>query len=80
MSNLKSNIHRPAPASRPTPAPPQRMGAQIQRASNSAMLNQAAQRREGQLQQTNQTNRVRPAVRPATPPRTVMPARPAPPV
>jgi hypothetical protein len=44
------------------------------------MLNQAAQRRQGQLQQhqQQQANRVRPVVRPTAPPRTVMPARPAP--
>lgn len=80
MSTIKSNIRRPmAPAPRPAPAAPQRMGGQIQRAANPALLNQAAMRREGRLQQQNTlTNRVRPAVRPATPPRTVMPARPAP--
>lgn len=78
MSNIKSNLRRPMPAARPTPAAPQRIGGQIQRATNSTMLNQSALRREGHLQQQNLTNRVRPAVRPATPPRTVMPARPAP--
>lgn len=81
MSNIKSNLHRPAPApaARPTPpAPRPQMGGQIQRATNNTLQNQAALRRQGQLQQQNQANRVRPAVRPAAPPRTVMPARPVP--
>ncbi len=86
MSDIKSNIRRPVaptpparPPLRPAPsAPPARMGAQIQRAANPALVNQAAVRREAHLQQQNNLNRVRPAVRPATPPRTVMPARPAP--
>ena len=81
MSNLKSNIRRPTPPARSAarPAPNRVTKTPLQRAAtNSTMMNRAATRREARINQHNTANRVRPAVRPATPPRTIMPSRPAP--
>lgn len=76
MPPLKSRPRRPTPPARSAPRPVARPS--LNRAAvHSTLQNRAQMRRAARVDQMN-ANRVRPAVRPATPARTVMPSRPAP--